>query len=237
MIEWIGFDADDTLWHNETLFQLTQDRFARLLDGYCPPAEIQARLHQTQMRNLRELGYGVKAFTLSMVETAIELTGGRIPADDIGTVLDLGREMLRAPVELLDHAAATVEALARRYPLLLITKGDLFHQESKIARSGLSRHFRGVEILSAKGPADYAEVLGRYGVAPASFLMVGNSVRSDVLPVLELGGRAVHVHYPLCWEHEHVPDAELGGRDFPRIRSLAELPPIVDALDRLTTML
>jgi putative hydrolase of the HAD superfamily len=237
VIEWIGFDADDTLWHNETLFQRTHDRFARLLAGYAPAADVSARLHATQMRNLREFGYGVKAFTLSMVETAIELTGGRIPAQDIGVVLDMGREMMRAPVDLLDHAAATVEALSRRCPLLLITKGDLFHQESKIARSGLSRYFRGVEVLSAKGTGDYAEVLARYGVAPASFLMVGNSVRSDVLPVLDLGGRAVHVHYPLCWEHERVPDHELAGRDFPRIRSLAELPPIVEALDRLTTFL
>lgn len=237
MIEWIGFDADDTLWHSETLFQLTHERFAQLLAGYAPADEIGARLHGTQMRNLRELGYGVKAFTLSMVETAIELTGGRIPAEDVGRILDMGRAMMRAPVELLDHAATTVESLSRRYPLLLVTKGDLFHQESKIARSGLARFFRGIEILSGKSADDYAEVLARHGVRPSSFLMVGNSVRSDVLPVLELGGRAVHVHYPLCWDHERVPDEELGGRDFPTIRSLAELPPLVDALDRLTALL
>jgi putative hydrolase of the HAD superfamily len=231
MIEWIGFDADDTLWHNETLYHITQERFVELLAPYHPADAIGSRLYETETRNLKELGYGIKAFTLSMIETAVELTEGRISAAEIGEILDMGRAMLRAPLELLDQAAATVETLSRRFPLLLVTKGDLFDQESKIARSGLSRFFKGVEILSSKSPAAYAEVLGRYGIAPGAFLMVGNSLRSDVLPVLDLGGRAVHVHYPLCWEHERVPEAELAGRVFPSIRSLGELVALVDALD------
>lgn len=230
MIEWIGFDADDTLWHNETLFQLTQERFTQLLSAYHRPDQIGRRLYETETRNLKELGYGIKAFTLSMIETAVELTEGRVSAKEIGEILDMGRAMTRAPLQLLDHAEATVRELGRRYPLLLITKGDIFDQESKIARSGLSPLFEGIEILTSKSPAAYADVLTRHGVAPASFLMVGNSLRSDVLPVLDLGGRAIHVHYPLCWEHERVPEEELAGREFPAIASLAELPSLVERL-------
>lgn len=230
MIEWIAFDADDTLWHNETLFHLTQEKYIDLLSAYHPPEEIGPRLYRTEIRNLKELGYGIKAFTLSMIETAIELTEGRISALEIREILEMGRNMMRAPVELLDRAAETVETLSRRFPLLLITKGDLFDQESKIARSGLSRFFQGVEILTAKTPESYAEVLQRYGVRPAAFLMVGNSVRSDVLPVLALGGQAVQVAYPLCWEHERVDPAELAGRPILKIDSLAALIPLLDSL-------
>jgi putative hydrolase of the HAD superfamily len=234
VIEWIGFDADDTLWHNENLFQLTQDRFAQLLSAYHRPDHIGSRLYETETRNLKELGYGIKAFTLSMIETAVELTEGRITAAEIGEILDMGRAMMRAPLQLLDHAEETVRRLAGRHQLLLITKGDIFDQESKIARSGLSRFFRGIEILTSKSPAAYADVLSRYGVAPASFLMVSNSLRSDVLPVLGIGGQAVHVHYPLCWEHERVPEAELAGREFQAIHSLAELPSLVERLQGRT---
>jgi putative hydrolase of the HAD superfamily len=230
VIEWIGFDADDTLWHNETLFQLTQERFTELLSGYHRPEQIARRLYETETRNLKDLGYGVKAFTLSMIETAVELTEGRVSAREIGEILDMGRAMTRAPLQLLDHAEATVQQLGQRFPLLLITKGDIFDQESKIARSGLSRFFKGIEILTSKSAAAYAEVLSRYGIAPSSFLMVGNSLRSDVLPVLALGGRAVHVHYPLCWEHERVPAEEIAGRDFAAIASLAELPALLENL-------
>lgn len=227
MIDWIGFDADDTLWHNETLFHLTQERYVRLLSAYHPPEEIERKLFATEMRNLRDFGYGIKGFTLSMIETAIELTEGEIPATQVQEVLEFGRAMMRAPVELLDHARETVEALHRDFPLLLITKGDLFDQESKIARSGLSRFFRGIEILTAKTPETYRDVLDRYGIAPGRFLMVGNSLKSDILPVLAIGGQAAHIEYPLCWEHEKVPERELEGKPFHRLASLADLPALI----------
>ncbi|MBP7867287.1 MAG: HAD family hydrolase [Acidobacteria bacterium] len=233
MIEWIGFDADDTLWHNETLFHLTQERYVTLLSAYHPPTEIERKLFATEMRNLKDFGYGIKGFTLSMIETAIELTEGRIPAAQVREVLEFGRAMMRAPVELLEHARETVETLHESYPLLLVTKGDLFDQESKIARSGLSRFFRGIEILTAKTPEAYRDVLERYGIAPGRFLMVGNSLKSDVLPVLAIGGQAAHVEYPLCWEHEKVTESELEGKPFHRLASLADLPALVAAIGRV----
>jgi putative hydrolase of the HAD superfamily len=230
MIQWIGFDADDTLWHNETLFHLTQERFIKLLAGYHSREEIEKKLFETEMHNLKDFGYGIKGFILSMIETAIQLTESRISVSEIQEIINLGRSMMRAPVELLDHARTVVETLSQSFPLLLITKGDLFDQESKIARSGLSRFFRGIEILTAKNPGAYREVLDKYGIDPSVFLMVGNSMKSDILPVLEIGGNAVYVEYSLCWEHEKVSDRELEGKPFHRLESLAGLIPLVESL-------
>jgi putative hydrolase of the HAD superfamily len=230
MIQWIGFDADDTLWHNETLFNLTQDRYTHLLSGYHPAVEIEKRLFETEMRNLKDFGYGIKGFVLSMIETAIQLTENRVSAGEIQEIINLGKSMMRAPVELLDHARQTVEKLSQSYPLLMITKGDLFDQESKIARSGLIRYFRGIEILTEKTPATYRAVLNKYGIDPASFLMVGNSLKSDILPVLAIGGQAVQVEYSLCWEHEKVNNEDLEGKPFHRLDSLAGLVPLIESL-------
>jgi len=220
----VALDADDTLWHNETLFTATQTQFRDLLVRYRDVEWIDRRLYETETRNLRHFGYGVKGFTLSMIETAIELTEGRVTGAEVQRIIDLGREMLAAPVELLDGVAETVAALAARYRLVLLTKGDLFDQESKLARSGLGEAFAAVEIVSEKDARTYAAVMTRQRVEPARFVMVGNSLRSDVLPVLEAGGAAVHIPYHVTWQHEQVADDALAGKEFARLATLRDLP-------------
>ena len=205
MIAAIGFDGDDTLWHNETIFSMTQERFRDLLVRYVPEAGVDEHLVARERANLRLFGYGVKGFMLSMIETAIEVTRERISAGDIQRIIDFGKTMLDHPVELLDGVGEVIDALRGRYPLFLITKGDLFDQESKIARSGLAEKFERIEIVSEKDEATYAQILQRARVAPDRFLMVGNSMRSDILPVLGIGGLAVHIPYHITWEHEVAP--------------------------------
>ncbi len=220
----IGLDADDTLWHNEPVFHATQAEFRTLLAEFHAPEWIDARLYDAETRNLQHYGYGIKGFTLSMIETAVELTEGRITGAQVQQILDLGRAMLAHPVELLDGVAETVAVLAETHRLVLVTKGDLFDQESKLARSGLGDHFRAVEIVSEKDARTYAALMQRQGVAPEHFLMVGNSLRSDVLPVLEAGAVAVHIPYAITWAHEHVSDEALGGRPVHRLDHLRALP-------------
>ncbi|MBK5260049.1 MAG: HAD family hydrolase [Thermoanaerobaculia bacterium] len=224
MIDIIAFDADDTLWHNETRFQATEAQFAALLAHYHPEDLTRARLFETEMRNLAHFGYGVKGFILSMIETAVELTEGEIRGADIRTIIDWGHEMLHAPVELLDGVAETIGELAGRHRLMLLTKGDLFDQESKLARSALGEHFSAVEIVSNKNAQTYRSIITKSGVDPARFLMVGNSLRSDILPALEAGARAVHIPYQTTWAHEHVDDAEIGGRAIEKLSSIRDLP-------------
>lgn len=229
----IGLDGDDTLWHSEQLFVDAQARFRDLLAPYVEPgldaAALDARLFDVERRNMATLGYGVKAFTLSLIETAIEVTGGTVPAATIRQVLDLGKVLLEHPVDLLDGVQEAVEQLSDRHRLLLVTKGDLLHQESKVARSGLAELLWGVEIVSEKDEGTYRRVLLRNGVDPSSFVMVGNSVRSDVLPVLALGGRAVHVPYHVTWELEHA-EVDPAGDAVPVLGSLRELPACIEAL-------
>jgi putative hydrolase of the HAD superfamily len=226
----IGFDADDTLWHNESLFALTQARFRDLLAPYGDAAKIDAQLYATETRNLEHFGYGIKGFTLSMVETAVELTEGRIDGAAIGRILEWGRTMLSAPVELLPDVPGVLEELAGKHPLLLITKGDLFDQESKLARSGLGEYFRHIEIVREKDAGIYARILRKYDIAPQHFLMVGNSVRSDILPVLEIGGRAAHIPYEITWQHEaaHPPHADANG--YYHLPNFGALPALVSQL-------
>ncbi len=230
MIRIIGFDADDTLWHNESIFDRAQQRYRALLAKYHPAAEVDRVLFQTEMRNLPLYGYGVKGFVLSASETAIELTNGAISAQEIQEIFALGQEMLAHPVELLPGVAEIVPMLARDYRLLLITKGDLHHQERKVAESGLGAHFHAVEILSEKDGATYERVLRRHGVALDEFAMVGNSIKSDILPVLALGGAGVHVPYHLTWQHEHVEQAPHNQPRFRQVATLEELPPLLPVL-------
>lgn len=200
----IGFDADDTLWHNETLFSLTQQRFQQLLEPYRQETWTGQELFEIEIRNLDYFGYGIKGFAISMIETAIELTNGQIAARDIQLIIDSAKEMLSTPVQLIEHAAETIQALAQTHTLMLITKGDLFDQESKIAQSGLAELFTHIEIVRDKTPDVYQALLTRHGVAPEQFVMVGNSVKSDILPVLEIGGKAVHIPYHITWAHETI---------------------------------
>jgi putative hydrolase of the HAD superfamily len=222
----IGFDADDTLWHNETFFQLTQTRFAALLADYTDPATLHDRLVAAERRNLGHYGYGVKGFVLSMIETAIEVTDARVPASVIARIVAAGREMLEHPVDLLPHARAAVEALAQTHRVIIITKGDLLDQERKVAQSGLGDLFHAVEIVSHKTPDVYAQIFARHGDGAACALMVGNSLKSDVLPMLDAGGHAVHVPHALTWALE-VADPPQGHARFHAIADLGQLPDLV----------
>jgi putative hydrolase of the HAD superfamily len=226
----VGLDGDDTLWHNETRFNVTQGELRDLLRRHVPDADVDTHLADTEMRNLGMYGYGVKAFTLSMIETAIQVTRGKIPATDLEVILGWGKRMLMEPTELLDGVEMTLKLLGKRYDLLLITKGDLFDQESKLARSGLAGLFLGVEIVSEKDFESYRRILERRGIKPVEFVMVGNSLRSDVVPVLELGARAVHIPYEVTWHHEHVPDESLPRDGWYRIDSITELSRLLDTL-------
>jgi putative hydrolase of the HAD superfamily len=230
MIELVGLDADDTLWHNEPLFTSTREQFCALLTKYSPSGIPDDRLHDVEMRNLKHFGYGVKGFVLSMIETAIELTDGRVESRDLRAIINWGHDMLASRVELLDGVLEAIEGLAREYPLILVTKGDLLHQESKLASSGLGQHFKGIEIVSDKNPRVYRSVMARYGVSPEQFVMVGNSLKSDVLPVLEAGGHAVYVPYEVTWVHERVPAEALADAQYHEVRHIREVPDVLKSL-------
>lgn len=219
----IGLDGDDTLWHSENLFDETQAKLRAILARHADETTIDARLLATETRNLELFGYGVKGFTLSMIETAIEVTDATVTAAEIQTLIDLGKAMLAHPVDLLDDVETIVPALAARYRLILVTKGDLFHQESKVARSGLVDHFERVEIIAEKDPDTYRQILHRAGVTPTDFLMIGNSVKSDVLPVLEIGGHAVHIPYDVTWDLEQAEPPRHTARGFWELNRLQEL--------------
>jgi putative hydrolase of the HAD superfamily len=207
-LDLIGVDGDDTLWHNEIYFRLTESRFAELLAPWADPATLTERLLATERSNLDHYGYGAKAFALSMIETALDVTEHKVSGSVVAELLALGKQILAQPVELLDGVHDTLPRLAEIAPLVLITKGDLIHQDAKVAGSGLGDYFSGIEIVSEKDVASYAQVLARYGADPRRFVMVGNAVRSDVLPVLDLGGAAVYVPIEHGWAHEHaeLPD-------------------------------
>ncbi len=231
-LEVIAFDADDTLWHNERLYANAQTRFRDLLAHYHSPEWIDQRLYEAEMRNLPHFGYGIKAFALSMIETAVELTEGRISGHDIQAIIDTAKGMLAAEVELLEHTAETITRLAGAYALMVITKGDLRDQETKITRSGLAEHFRFVEIVSDKKPQTYRAILGRYGMTPERFLMVGNSLRSDILPVLALGGSAVYIPHPLTWAHEVDDPPPAGHPGYFELEHIGLLPSLLERLER-----
>jgi putative hydrolase of the HAD superfamily len=223
----IGFDADDTLWHNERLFRLSEVRFFELLAAHAAPEHLSERLMAAERRNLAHYGFGVKGFVLSMIETAIEVTEARVPASVIAEIVATGREMLAHPVELLPHAREAVTAMRARGDIVLITKGDLLHQESKLARSGLGDLFDAVEIVSDKTPATYARVFARHGGRPG--VMVGNSLKSDVIPAIEAGGWGVHVPHDLTWDYERAAAPE-GHPRFAEIPDLAGLAAVVDRI-------
>ena len=225
-LEMIGVDADDTLWHNQRFFDLTQARFAALLAPYTAPEGLVERLQAAEARNLGHYGFGIKGFTLSMIETAIEVTDARVPAPVISDLIAMGQEMLCHPVELLPHAEAALRDVSSEYRLVLITKGDLLDQERKLAQSGLGDFFDAVEIVSDKSAGVYRGIFSRHGVAPARAAMVGNSMRSDVLPVIEAGGWGVHVPQAGGWAYESAPEPV----DTTRFRTLTDLGGLFAAL-------
>ncbi len=220
----IGFDADDTLWQNEAFFRLTEDRFTALLADFAQQDHLKQRLIAAEGRNIGHYGFGIKGFMLSMIETAIEVTEGRVGASVIKEVLDMGQDMLRHPIQLLPFVEETLGVLAESYPLVLITKGDLLHQEQKLAASGLGELFAGVEIVSDKHPGVYARAFGAFGAGPDSAMMVGNSMKSDVVPALEAGAWAVYVPQGEPWALE-LADAP---SDHARFREMPDLGGLVD---------
>ena len=217
----IGFDADDTLWHSEDGFRANEERFVDLIAPYAPEGvDAKAALTATERKNLAAFGYGVKSFGLSMVEAAVTISGGRVPSRIVAEMIEMVRAQLEDPVRLLEHVPEVLAEVGGKRRLILITKGDLIHQTHKVTTSGLAHHFEHVEIVLEKDPETYAAVLSRLGIDPSRFCMVGNSVRSDILPVLALGGHGVHVPYPILWDLEHVDHDE----HFVELASLADLP-------------
>lgn len=225
----IGLDADDTLWHNEKFFHLTQAEFTRLLADHADPDHLAERLLAAERRNLGHYGFGIKGFVLSMIETAIEVTDGRVPGTVIGRIIAAGQEMLAHPIDLLPGVQETVESLARSHRLVLITKGDLLDQERKLAQSGLGEMFDAVEIVSAKTPDVYARVFARHGEGAEAALMAGNSMASDVVAPLGAGAWGVFVPYGLEWALEKAPEP-LGHPRFRRIDTLSHLPALIESL-------
>jgi putative hydrolase of the HAD superfamily len=220
----IAFDADDTLWVNEPNYVNVQQRLCDLLSHHVDQAVLTEQFYDTQIRNLQLFGYGAKSFVLSMIETAIELTNGAITGSEIHQIISIGKELLACPIDVLDGVPEVLEALAKRFDLMVLTKGDLFDQESKIARSGLGHHFRHVEIVSEKNEQAYRRILSRYGLQPREFLMIGNSLKSDVLPVVHIGAQAIHIPYAITWAHERVREDQLIGKQFITLETIRAVP-------------
>ncbi|GGE50141.1 HAD family hydrolase [Actibacterium pelagium] len=225
----IGFDADDTLWQNEQFFRLTQERFAELLSDFTDPDHLHERLLEAERRNVGHYGFGIKGFVLSMIETAIEVTDEKVPARVIHELMEAGKEMLAHPIHLLPGAEDTVRQLAESHRILLITKGDLLDQERKLAQSGLGDHFDGVEIVSHKTSDQYIRIFDYHGDGATSAMMVGNSMKSDVVPALEAGAWGVYVPHDLTWELEHAPKPD----KHPRFRDLETLSALPDLLQQI----
>ncbi len=225
----IAFDADDTLWHNERFFQLTQAHFAQLLADHAERDHLMERLLAAEKRNIQHYGYGIKGFVLSMIETAIEVTEDRVPASVIRQLIDAGQEMLAHPIELLPHAREAVEGVAETHRVILITKGDLIDQERKLAQSGLGDLFDGVEIVSEKTAETYRTIFEQHGEGPSTAMMVGNSMRSDVVEPIAAGCWGVHVPHGLVWEVEHAETPS----DHPRFRQLSDLGGLSDLVRAL----
>jgi putative hydrolase of the HAD superfamily len=231
MFDVIAFDADDTLWHNEEYYTQAKAVFIQILSRYHSPEWVEQRLDEIEIRNVQAYGYGIKSFVLSMVESAVELSGGQVSGSEIQEILALGKGMLAEEVHLIDHAEETLGQMAADYQLMLITKGDTFEQERKVRRSGLVQYFRYVEIVGEKTRLAYQTLLDKHNIAPTQFLMVGNSLRSDILPVLEIGAQAVYVPYQHTWSHENNVGDALDNHDYHEIGDLSELPALLKRLN------
>lgn len=231
MFDLIALDADDTLWHNEQIYHDARALFRQIMSGYETSGDVDARADHLEVANIDYFGYGVMSFVLSLIEAGLDLTDDGLRGEDVRRLLDLAKAMLTAEVQLYQATEDVVSILSERYTLMVITKGDLLHQRNKVLRSGLHGYFGYVEVLSHKRPQDYAAVLERYEVAPERFLMVGNSMRSDILPVVELGGWAIHVPSDNMWAHEvaELPEG-LEERVF-EVQSLADVPALIEKLE------
>jgi putative hydrolase of the HAD superfamily len=230
MLTTVAFDADDTLWQNEHYYKLSQQRFADLLADRAGAEDVAKRLFEAEKRNIGRYGFGIKGFTLSMIETALELSGGNVDATKIKSILELGHAQMSHPVDLLPHALETIVMLEGRYSLLLITKGDLYDQERKIAASGLGDYFDAIEVVSEKNAETYQKLFARHGSGPETSAMVGNSLKSDVLPAIAAGGWGVYIPHDLTWAYEHA-EAPVDEPRFRQIGHLGELPGLLEWLE------
>lgn len=224
-IKVIGFDADDTLWVNEPYFRDAEFKLADLLKPYTPDTDIIAELFNTEMKNLELYGYGAKAFTLSLIETAVQLTGDKVPGSIINEIISMGRKLMDIPIELIDSVDRVLPKLQPHYKLIVVTKGDLLDQERKLSKSGLLPYFHHIEIVSDKKESDYQKLITNQGIKAKEFMMVGNSVKSDILPVVAIGGVGVHVPFHTTWQHEMV--SETATDQFYTITALSQLPEIL----------
>ncbi len=227
-IKVIGFDADDTLWVNETYFREAEEAFGRLLSDYETPNKIDQELFKMEISNLPIYGYGVKAFILSMVQSALELSNYNVPNKTIEAILNIGKDMLEKPVELLDGVEEVLEVLSKKYRLILATKGDLLDQERKLEKSGLTNYFHHIEVLSDKQDVNYSKLLAHLDIEPSEFLMIGNSLKSDVLPLVSIGAHAVHVPFHTTWAHEEVTEKETNGKTYKTISTLRDVIKLLD---------
>ena len=221
--ELIAFDADDTLWLNQPLYTNAGKTLEMILQDHVDSRVLHQRLNETEIKNLKIFGYGIKGFTLSMIETALELTQGAVTSQQIQEIIDLGKTLLQHPVELLPGVREVVTTLHGLTKMIIITKGDLFDQESKIARSGLADYFDDFEIVSEKDVPTYTRILAKHQVAPASFLMIGNSPRSDILPVCAMGGHAILIPYESIWGHEAADESEIEASGCVRLSAMTAL--------------
>ncbi|WP_027137615.1 HAD family hydrolase [Gaetbulibacter saemankumensis] len=222
-IKVVGFDADDTLWVNETYFREAEVAFGKLLSDYETLNTIDQELFKKEIYNLPLYGYGVKAFMLSMIESALEQSNYNISAKSIEAILEIGKDMLNKPVELLDGVQEVLESLSKKYRLILATKGDLLDQERKLEKSGLAKYFHHIEVLSDKKETNYSNLLNHLDIKPSQFLMIGNSLKSDVLPLVHIGAHAIHVPFHTTWAHEQVTEKETNGKTYKTISSLKEV--------------
>ena len=226
-IKVLGFDADDTLWVNESYFRETEERFAALLEPYETKNKVDQELFKMEMENLGIYGYGIKGFMLSMIESALDLSNGEVPPETLWKILQMGKSMITHPVELLDGVEKALKALQPHYRMIVLTKGDLLDQERKLEKSGLSEYFHHVEVLSDKKPLNYAHLLDHLEIPVEQFLMIGNSLKSDVLPLLDLGAQAIHIPFHTTWVHEQVHEDEQQNKDFVTLDSIRELVPLL----------
>ncbi len=229
-IKYVAFDADDTLWAHESMFQTAHETYKSNLAHYVSEEELGKKLYEFEMKNLNHFGYGVKGFVLSMIETAIEITQGEVSATEIQQIINLGKWMLDHPIDVLPHVETTLKALKDKYTLLIITKGDLFDQETKIARSGLAEHFEWIEIVSEKNETSYQKILTSHSMLPEEIVMIGNSLKSDILPMCRLGCEAIHIPFHVTWAHEEVSQENLNGIRYHHLSDISLVPDFIRQL-------
>lgn len=226
-IKVIGFDADDTLWVNETYYREAELEFAKLLAKYETANKIDQELFKVEMNNLDMYGYGIKSFILSMVEAALEISNNEVTSQSIKAILDIGKNMINKPIELLNGVEEVLQILSKKYKLILATKGDLLDQERKLKRSGLIDYFHHIEVLSDKKEANYSKLLKHLDINPPEFLMIGNSLKSDILPLVNIHAHAIHVPFHTTWAHEQVTEEETNGKDYRTAKSLKDIIPFL----------